>query len=187
MFKRVKVSKRGFTLLETMLSVAILLIVTLMVYEGFMSTLNYSGDTALADRLGNEAAGQCYEQLGTYTNGTSPKNKANVDANAAIIITGSGVKSVLQVQKIAATNGDSAFSATSLGSALSDDSSFTNTTNRHGFAYCARTCPEHPNTVLQYYKTTISGSEAIVARCSQSGCSYSSTGANKNALVVSWG
>ena len=183
MFKGMKVSKRGFSLLETMLSVAILLIVTLMVYEGFMSTLNYAGDTALAERIGNEQAGKCYEDLGTYTNGGNPKHNTN-ENTTAIMINGSGVKSVLQVREIDHTTGMSVFSA---GSSFTDGSTFSNTTNRHGFVYSQRTCPTHTSVPLQYYKTTISGHEAIVARCPQAGCSYSSTGTNKNALVVNWG
>ena len=57
-------SKRGFTLLETMLSVALMLIVSLIVYEGFMTTLNYAGDTALAERVSNQNAGECYKTMG---------------------------------------------------------------------------------------------------------------------------
>ena len=53
MFHVNRASKRGFTLLETMLSVALMLIVSLIVYEGFMTTLNYAGDTGIliADTL----------------------------------------------------------------------------------------------------------------------------------------
>ena len=59
MFHVKMASKRGFTLLETMLAVALLLIVTLISYEGFMTTLNYAGDTALAERVSNVNAGNC--------------------------------------------------------------------------------------------------------------------------------
>ena len=100
MLRRVKASKRGFSLLETMLSVAILLVITLMVYEGFMSTLNYAGDTALAERIGNENAGKCYTALGSATSGNFALNKANENAGAAIMISGSNVTSVLQVTEI---------------------------------------------------------------------------------------
>ena len=62
MFRYTKSSKRGFTLLETMLAVALLLIVTLISYEGFMTTLNYAGDTALAERVSNVNAGNCYKR-----------------------------------------------------------------------------------------------------------------------------
>jgi prepilin-type N-terminal cleavage/methylation domain-containing protein len=183
MFRRMKVSKRGFSLLETMLSVAILLIVTLMVYEGFMSTLNYAGDTALAERVGNEQAGKVYAELGSKTNGNLPKHVANSETSC-IMIKGTGVKSVLQVEELDHTTGMSVFSA---GSSFTDGTTFTGTTNRHGFVYSQRTCPNHPNATVQYYKTTISGNTAIVARCSTTGCSYATGGTNQNKLVVSWG
>ena len=67
MFRYTKASKRGFTLLETMLAVALLLIVTLIAYEGFMTTLNYAGDTALAERVSNVNAGNCYKTMGQAT------------------------------------------------------------------------------------------------------------------------
>ncbi len=56
-------SKRGFTLLETMLSVALLLIITLIVYQGFMSTLKLSTNTANFQKSANSANSTANEAL----------------------------------------------------------------------------------------------------------------------------
>lgn len=50
-----RTTKRGFTLLETLLSVALLLIITLIVYQGFMSTLKLSTNTANYQKSANNA------------------------------------------------------------------------------------------------------------------------------------
>ena len=39
-------SSYGFTLLEVIISVALLLIVSLFIYQGFMSTIQYSANTS---------------------------------------------------------------------------------------------------------------------------------------------
>lgn len=44
---KVKKTKKGFTLLETLLSVALLVIVSTMMMNGFMSTMNYSHNTSV--------------------------------------------------------------------------------------------------------------------------------------------
>ncbi|MCR5617657.1 MAG: type II secretion system GspH family protein [Clostridiales bacterium] len=48
-----KKNKNGFTLLEVVLSMAIMLIMATMIIEGFMSTLSYSANSALYARQGN--------------------------------------------------------------------------------------------------------------------------------------
>jgi len=50
-----RITKHGFTLLETLLSVALLLIITLIVYQGFMSTLKLSTNTANYQKSANAA------------------------------------------------------------------------------------------------------------------------------------
>ena len=164
-----KVSKRGFTLLETMLSVALLLIVTLIAYEGFMTTLNYAGDTALADRVSNKNAGNVLKEVGkntaysTINGGTS---------STAIMIEGTGYKNAIQVKAIHEDGGMSVFSA---GSGLSDDSNFSHTTNRAGFYYVARQCKTHKKN-FQYFDVTKSdGTHYVEARCPVSGCTEKAT------------
>ena len=94
MFRYTKSSKRGFTLLETMLAVALLLIVTLISYEGFMTTLNYAGDTALADRVSNVNAGNCYKTMGQATSSLHGGT-----ASKALMIKGPGYTGVIQVHE----------------------------------------------------------------------------------------
>ncbi|MBO4650365.1 MAG: type II secretion system protein [Clostridiales bacterium] len=164
MFRVNKASKRGFTLLETMLSVALLLIVTLIVYEGFMTTLNYAGDTALAERVSNQNAGTCYRTMGQETTSLHPGT-----TSTAIMVSGTGYKGVFQVHAFAETGGMSIFSS---GSSFTDDANFLNTTNRHGFVYKARMCPSCSG-VLGFFQETSGGNIVYVAKCTEPSCTYS--------------
>ena len=49
---------RGFTLLETLLAVAILLILVGIVYQGIVSTMRFSANTAAFEKAANEAESQ---------------------------------------------------------------------------------------------------------------------------------
>lgn len=171
-------SKRGFTLLETMLAVALLLIVTLIAYEGFMTTLNYAGDTALADRVSNQNAGDVYTAVGQRRN-LAPGNRLAQDEDAspdaAIMIKGSGYVGVYQVGVVHSSSGMSIFSS---GSELTDEATFVNTTNRHGFYYFARRCPECGKDLLYYEETDDSGSK-IIAKCPDDKCSFAGAVYNK--------
>ena len=51
----IRKNKCGFTLLETLLSVALLLILTLIIYQGFMTTLKISANTANYQKSANNA------------------------------------------------------------------------------------------------------------------------------------
>ena len=171
MFRLTKSSKRGFTLLETMLAVALLLIVTLIAYEGFMTTLNYAGDTALAERVSNVNAGNCYKQMGKTTAGITGGT-----SSTAIMIKGQDYTGVIQVHAFNESSGMSIFSA---GSAYTDDASFSATTNRHGFTYVARACPQkHKDSktkLLAYFKAKDSnGNDIILAKCTEPDCTFSS-------------
>ncbi len=163
MFHVKKASKRGFTLLETMLAVALMLIVTLIAYEGFMTTLNYAGDTALAERVSNENAGNCYKTMGEQT--------ASLHAGStttAIMVSGSGYKGVFQVYAFSQEGGMSVFSS---GSSFTDDANFLNTTNRHGFVYKARMCPVHSG-VLGFFETVVGGNTVYIAKCTEPSCTF---------------
>ena len=165
MFRLTKSSKRGFTLLETMLAVALLLIVSLISYEGFMTTLNYAGDTALADRVSNVNAGYVYKTMGASTaslhGGTSDK---------ALMIKGPGYTGVIQGHAFEESGGFSVFSS---GSAYTDDSNFSSTTDRHGFTYVARAFVKDGHGILGYFaETDASGNKVYVAKCTEPGCTY---------------
>ena len=63
--KNKKSSKKGFTLLEVMLAIAIMLIASTMILEGFLSTLAYSANTALYARCGGANSKQMYHAVST--------------------------------------------------------------------------------------------------------------------------
>ncbi len=158
MFRKNKASKRGFTLLETMLSVALLLIVSLVVYEGFLTVLSYAADTALADRMSNTNQQTMYESVSDVTNGAKV---AAVDSGAAIYIDGGGINNVYMVKALTGDAGASHLTGTS----LMQDPQFTATTKRHGFYYVCRGCPTH-NEPLSYYEVDDGhGGKNIVGKC----------------------
>jgi len=51
-------SKHGFTLIETILAVGILVILVVIMYQGFASTLQISANTAKFEQAGNVAVGK---------------------------------------------------------------------------------------------------------------------------------
>lgn len=163
MFNVKKASKRGFSLLETMLSVALMLIVSLIVYEGFMTTLNYAGDTALAERVSNQNAGTCYKKMGEETTSLHAGS-----TSTAIMVSGTGYKGVFQVHAFTSGGGMSIFSS---GSSFTDDANFLSTTNRHGFVYKARMCPSH-SCILGFFEETSGGNIVYVAKCTEPSCNY---------------
>ncbi len=60
-----KSSKKGFTLLEVMLAIAIMVVASTMILEGFLSTLAYSANTALYARQGGYNQKQMYQAVAT--------------------------------------------------------------------------------------------------------------------------
>lgn len=58
-----KSSKKGFTLLEVMLAIAIMVIASTMILQGFLSTLAYSANTALYARQGGYNQKQMYQAV----------------------------------------------------------------------------------------------------------------------------
>lgn len=55
--------RRGFTLIETLLAVALLLIVVLIVYQGLATTMLFAENTSLFEQTGNEADSQANTAL----------------------------------------------------------------------------------------------------------------------------
>jgi len=55
--RRIKIAsgRRGFTLIETILAVAMLTILVVIVYQGFLSTIQFSANTAKYEKSANEA------------------------------------------------------------------------------------------------------------------------------------
>jgi len=69
MFRKVKVkkTKRGFTLIETLLSVALLIIISTMMMKGFMSTINYSHNTSVYSKSAASNYADVISELGYYS------------------------------------------------------------------------------------------------------------------------
>ena len=130
--KHKSVSKQGFTLLETMLSIALLLVLTLIIYQGFVSTMKISTNTALYSKSGTSAAGNVYLLMST-----TPVNSATV-ATGAIhlkdITSSTGFEKNLGVVTFKSTpTTNTAFSDTAF-----QESTTLSSTNRHGFIYCGK-------------------------------------------------
>ena len=58
-----KKNKKGFTLLEVLLAVAIMLIASTMILQGFISTLVYSANTALYAKSGAKNTEKMYDTV----------------------------------------------------------------------------------------------------------------------------
>ncbi len=153
-----KKSRQGFTLLETMLSIALLLIVSLVAYEGFMTTMSVAADTALADRMSNDNQKSVYNDVSEKTNGGG---EVGYNIGTAIFVSGGGVDSCYQVTTVTGAAGASHFT----GTALMQDTAFTNTTNRHGFYYTARCCERHGLPLKYFEVTDPSGTKYVEGRC----------------------
>ena len=57
--------RQGFTLIETMLAVAILLVLSMAIYQGFMATIKYTWNTALFEKSVVSNAGTINLKLAT--------------------------------------------------------------------------------------------------------------------------
>ena len=68
--RRASAGKRGFTILETMISIAILLILTLIMYQGFVSLFQYSVSTSIFEKSSDTNAGT----VNTFIAGTQSAN-----------------------------------------------------------------------------------------------------------------
>lgn len=72
--RKTRSSKKGFTLLEVMLSIAILTIVSTMIMTGFLSTMNYATNNSVYSRLGANNYSTAIRKLA---------ENSSVDPNAA--------------------------------------------------------------------------------------------------------
>ena len=80
-------SKKGFTLLEIVLAVAILMIMSTALVQGFLSTLQYSYDTSLYLRMSKSNYGRAVSDLSNYSN--SPvESRYDFSGNATLSIGG---------------------------------------------------------------------------------------------------
>jgi len=155
-------SKRGFTLLETIIAVALMMIVTIIVYRGFMSSLQYSANTIEFERTAQAAVDDVNSAFsaGNTSGGSSDEG--------LFVITNSGAyKQVLRVNTIADSQspdlviGDAEFNETGAVNAAA--------TNRHAFFYVVRPCSQSGCTgSIRFYKN---GSN-IDAKCDKCSAVY---------------
>lgn len=75
-------NKKGFTLLEVMLAVAIMAIASTMIMVGFLTTMNYSRNSALYARVGSANYNNCLTQLNTMTTNETRRNQLNPGLNS---------------------------------------------------------------------------------------------------------
>jgi len=133
--------KRGFTLLETILAVAMLTILVVIIYQGFASTMQYSTNTAKLEKSANAANSQIH-LLFAHAGSSAPTPSAGL---YIFSVTPYAFSAVLPI---------TVFSATPTANLNYGDVNYRETTassNRHGFAYAGRVCPTHPDVQLLWY------------------------------------
>ena len=121
--------KQGFTLLETMLSIALLLVLTLIVYQGFVSTMQISTNSALYSKAGTTAAGTVYSQMATTVvdSSTTPTKAIHLQFSSTTYKN----LGVIDFTSAPITN-------TNFGDTAYQESTTLNSTKRHGFIYCGK-------------------------------------------------
>lgn len=152
-------SSRGFTLLEIVLAVAMMVIVSLVVYQGFMSSLQYSYNTAQFEIAAQEA-------VKDVNSAFSAGNANGGVSDEGVYISSGAYKQVIRVNTFADGQtpviivGDPLFSE--------DTPADIAATNRHSFVYVNRPCP-NPGCpgIINYYIEAGTGN--IIAKCSTCG------------------
>jgi len=119
--------KGGFTLIETLLAIGLLVILTLVISQGVVSTMQLSKNTAIFEKSGDLAAGQVNVVLASVTG-----NPAN-NPVAAIHLEASGYTKNLGVftYDVAGTPN------TNFGKDAYKETNYIST-NRSGFYYCGK-------------------------------------------------
>lgn len=154
-------SRKGFTLLETVLAVALMLIITIIIYQGFMSTLQYSGNTAMFERTAqnNSKSANAHIGAGTANGGVSDEGIYLVNSS----------KTFSQVIRVNTTDLTASDTDWSYGDAAFNESSQSAATHRFSFHYATRPCPDTAcDGIVRFYKNSTTG--AIEARCDKTGC-----------------
>lgn len=59
--------KRGFTLIETMLAIVLLVLITVIMYKGFVTTMQLSINTSNFEQAGERASGQVNNDIAAAT------------------------------------------------------------------------------------------------------------------------
>lgn len=137
-------TRRGFTLLETVIAVALLMIATVIVYQGFASTLQYSSNTAQFAKSAQIADKSVKLSIsaGDTMGAVNPDSALYLSGNY-----GAGTFSrVLPVKEYTSSPTPSLIT----GDVDYQESDY-KSVNRHGFVYAGRICPVCGKE-LQWYK-----------------------------------
>lgn len=129
---------RGFTLVESLIAVAILMVLVIMVFQGFVSTMQYSTNTARYEQSANNADSQI---------NTALSNASNPTPNAGIYLNSASFSKVIPVAVFVAQP----TTATNYGVADYVETDSPASSNRHGFLYAARVCPNADHAQLAWY------------------------------------
>ncbi|HPG63915.1 MAG TPA: prepilin-type N-terminal cleavage/methylation domain-containing protein [Saccharofermentans sp.] len=134
-------SKKGFTLLEIVLAVAILMIMSTALVQGFLSTLQYSYDTSLYLRMSKSNYGRAVSDLSNYSN--SPvESRYEFSGNATLSIGGAasvaGLDRSLSVYVNRETN--TTITVSDIGSGIAEGSSPVSS-RRTNVLYTPGLCP----------------------------------------------
>jgi prepilin-type N-terminal cleavage/methylation domain-containing protein len=131
-----KKNKRAFTLLEVLLAVAILVISSTVIFQGFMSALAYSANTAIYAKDGNANTSQAYDVI----EARKGKNKQDGSSGTNMEYDGGGAKPFYTVNTHSYTGHSS--DASGLVSAVTDSNI---SSNRHAVTYAmpkGLVCPD---------------------------------------------
>jgi len=153
-------TRRGFTLLETLIAVALLMIATVIVYQGFASTLQYSSNTAQFAKSAQIADKSVKLSI------SAGDTLGAVDTSTALYISGNyGAGTFSRVLPVQGFSSEPVPNVI-IGDVDYQESDF-KSVNRHGFVYAGRLCPSCGGP-LQWYKD---GAD-FWAFCSDTSCAY---------------
>ncbi|MFA5726418.1 MAG: prepilin-type N-terminal cleavage/methylation domain-containing protein [Saccharofermentanaceae bacterium] len=134
-------SKKGFTLLEIVLAVAILMIMSTALVQGFLSTLQYSYDTSLYLRMSKSNYGRAVSDLSNYSN-SAVGSRYEFSGNATLSIGGAasvaGLDRSLSVYVNRETN--TTITVSDIGSGIAEGSSPVSS-RRTNVLYTPGLCP----------------------------------------------
>jgi prepilin-type N-terminal cleavage/methylation domain-containing protein len=139
---------RGFTLIETLLSVAILLVLSFVVYQGFMATIKYSWNTTRFEKSVVSNSGTVNQQLAGSSSSTATPDKG---IYLTWTIGGSTEAKVLGGQRYAAVP---AVNNINVGDSSYQESTSLASSHQYGFSYLPPRCPNDGNELLWYANST---------------------------------
>ena len=136
--------QRGFTLIETLLSVAILLVLSFVVYQGFMATIKYSWNTTRFEKSVVANAGTVNQQLAGSSSSSATPDKG---IYLTWTIGGSTEAKVIGAQRYAAVP---AVNDINVGDSSYLESTSLDSSHQYGFSYLPPRCPNDNNELLWY-------------------------------------